>query len=149
MIVIIDVISTVTIDVITNVIINLIIDMIFNVITIRKSYNYDRIYKHDQVTKLKWTDLSLAEQLVLENCIEQSMAKFNGRDVATLLGEFLFYLFYFCSSFYTYLYYNSLILYVLYTYFMLLISSVFIGMFSVLFLYLIFDLFVNGLIVLR
>lgn len=40
-----------------------------------------------QVTKTKWCELSLDEKLILEKAIEKGKEKFNGRDVATILGK--------------------------------------------------------------
>ena len=44
-------------------------------------------YSSSQLTKLKWCDLTEAEKFLLECSIVTSASKFNGRDVATLLGD--------------------------------------------------------------
>ena len=42
-----------------------------------------------QVTKTKWCELNFDEKLILENAIEKAKDKFNGRDVATILGAYV------------------------------------------------------------
>ena len=42
-----------------------------------------------QVTKIRWEELEEEEQAVLERCVERGAGRFNGRDVATLLGKYV------------------------------------------------------------